>query len=133
MRPVSDQINGGWSNRKKTFTVGGALTAAASLVTIVSFLTGPAGPPPTPTPTSSPTYQVTPIPTFSPTGSGSPAGTAYPASAQNSIIGYCEQNLGEPLSYCQCDLSWLKANIPYSLFVTNPTTFVQEADAYASC
>jgi hypothetical protein len=28
----------------------------------------------------------------------------------------CEQNNGEPASYCQCNLSWLEANIPYSMF-----------------
>ena len=55
------------------------------------------------------------------------------SSAQNSIMSDCEQNNGEPASYCQCDLSWLEANIPYSMFVQAPATFEQQADAYASC
>jgi hypothetical protein len=57
----------------------------------------------------------------------------YPADAQNSIVSDCEQNNGEPASYCQCNLSWLEANIPYSMFAQAPATFEQQADAYASC
>jgi hypothetical protein len=45
----------------------------------------------------------------------------------------CEQNNGEPASYCQCNLNWLEANIPYSMFAQTPVTFEQQADAYASC
>jgi hypothetical protein len=44
----------------------------------------------------------------------------------------CEQNNGEPTSYCQCSLNWLEANIPYSMFAQAPATFEQQADA-ASC
>ncbi len=45
-----NQVEGGWSSRKK-FTVGGTLGAIASLVTIVSFVNGPSSPPqPGPTP-----------------------------------------------------------------------------------
>jgi hypothetical protein len=68
-----------------------------------------------------------------PTGPASPVGSAYPASAQNSVLSNCEQNYGEPPSYCQCDLSWLKANVSYSMFVQDPATFKQQADSYASC
>jgi hypothetical protein len=67
-----------------------------------------------------------PNPTF-------PAVSSYPASAQNTILSDCEQNYGAPTSYCQCNLSWLKANIPYSMFVQDPATFEQQADSYASC
>jgi hypothetical protein len=123
---VSDPTNGGWSNRKKRFTVGGALAATASVITIISFLTGGNSQRPTPTPT------YTTIPPSNPTSSAYLAGTGYTASVQNSIISYCEQNFGEPLSYCQCDVSWLKANVAYSLFAADPPTFEQEADSYAS-
>ena len=71
-----------------------------------------------------------PAPSPSPTSTTS---SVYPASAQNSIVSDCEQNNGEPTSYCQCNLSWLEANIPYSMFVQAPATFEQQADAYASC
>ena len=71
-----------------------------------------------------------PAPSPSPT---SPASSVYPADAQTSIINDCEQNNGEPASYCQCNLNWLEANIPYSMFAQTPATFEQQADAYASC
>ena len=47
---MGDQV-GGWSNRKKTFTLGGTLGALASLVTIVSFVTAHNG-----TPAPGPTF-----------------------------------------------------------------------------
>jgi hypothetical protein len=63
----------------------------------------------------------------------SPGGSGYPGSAQSSILSNCEQSYGAPVSYCQCNLSWLEANVPYWLFVSNPATFEQQADGYASC
>jgi hypothetical protein len=63
----------------------------------------------------------------------SPAGSGYPASAQNSILSNCQQSYGAPASYCQCNLSWLEANIPYPMFAQDPATFEQQADSYASC
>jgi hypothetical protein len=65
--------------------------------------------------------------------STSSGGSGYPASAQSSIMSNCEQSYGAPASYCQCNLSWLEANIPYSMFVQDPATFEQQADSYASC
>ncbi len=52
---------------------------------------------------------------------------------QNTIVSDCEQNNGEPASFCQCNLGWLEANIPYSMFAQDPATFEQQADSYASC
>jgi hypothetical protein len=125
---MSDQMEGGWSNRKKTITVTGTLGAIASLVTIVSFLTGHSSP--TPVPSPSPTSAVSSVyPTDSPTSTIS----VYPASAQNSILSNCEATSGAPASYCQCNVSWLEATIPYSTFVQAPDTYEQEADGYASC
>ena len=67
-------------------------------------------------------------------GSPPPAGSSgYPASAQNTIVSDCQQSYGAPASYCQCNLSWLEANVPYSTFAQDPATFEQQADAYASC
>ena len=63
----------------------------------------------------------------------SPGASGYPASAQNAIVSDCEQNNGEPASYCQCNLNWLETNIPYSMFTQAPAAFEQQADAYASC
>ncbi len=130
---MSDQING-WSTRKKTFTMGGTLGAIASLVTIVSFLTGHSNLPPPPNPgQTSPASSVSSTGPALPTGPASPTGSAYPVSAQNSVLSNCEQNYGEPPSYCQCDLNWLEANYSYSTFVQDPATFEQQADSYASC
>ena len=77
-----------------------------------------------PTPPPSPTSPASPT---------SPDASVYPASAQNSILINCGQNTGAPASYCQCNLSWLEANVPYSVFVQDPATFEQQADSYASC
>ncbi len=66
----------------------------------------------------------------SPASSGA---SGYPASAQNTILSNCEQSYGAPASYCQCNLSWLEASIPYSMFAQDPATFEQQADSYASC
>lgn len=123
-----DQM-GGWSNRKKTFTVGGTLGAIASLVTIVSFLTGHSGTP-APGPTPSPAgYSVSPTAPAPPTTTSS----EYPASAQSTILSDCQQNSGGSVSYCQCDLNWLELNIPYATFEAAPATFEAQADSYVSC
>jgi hypothetical protein len=37
----------------------------------------------------------------------------------------CERSYGMPASSCQCYLSWLEANIPYSMFVQDRATFEQ--------
>jgi hypothetical protein len=67
-------------------------------------------------------------------GSPAPAGTSgYPASAQTTVVSDCEQSYGAPASYCQCNLNWLQANIPYSMFVQDPATYEQQADSDASC
>ena len=63
----------------------------------------------------------------------SPGASGYPASAQNTIVSDCQQSYGTPASYCQCNLNWLQANIPYSTFAQDPATFEQQADSYASC
>jgi len=129
---MGDQV-GGWSNRKKTFTVGGTLGALASLVTIVSFVTAHNG-----TPAPGPSLNPSQNPAGYSTAPTAPAQVAttssqYPASAQSSIVSYCQQNYGGSVSYCQCDLNWLEANVPYNIFETDPTGWVGKADAYASC
>ena len=130
---------GGWSNRKKTFTVGGTLGALASLVTIVSFVTSHSGTP-APGPTWSPSqtpagYSAAPTaPAQVATTSSEPTASAqYPASAQGAVVSYCQQNYGGSVSYCQCDLNWLEVNVPYNIFETDPTGWAGKADAYASC
>ena len=135
---MGDQV-GGWSNRKETFTVGGTLGALASLVTIVSFVTAHNGTP-APGPTFNPSQSsagYSPAPTTSiqliTTSSESTVSSQYSDSAQSAVLSYCQQNYGGSVSYCQCDLNWLEANVPYSLFETDPTGWVGKADAYASC
>ena len=88
---MGDQV-GGWSNRKKTFTVGGTLGALASLVTIVSFVTAHSG-----TPAPGPAVDASqspagysPAPTASAqlatTSSESTVSSQYPASAQRACL-----------------------------------------------
>jgi hypothetical protein len=122
---MSNQMNGGWSNRKKA-TVGGTLGGLASIATILTFLNSSSSPQPQP-------LQNSPVSSVSTSGPASPIGPAYPASVQNGILSDCEQSTGAPASSCQCNVDWLKANIPYSMFVQSPATFEQEAAGYASC
>jgi hypothetical protein len=122
--PMSNQMNGGWSNRRKA-SVGGALGVLASIATILTFLNSSSA--------SQPQPQNSPISSVSTTGTASPIGPAYPPSAQDDIVSECVQNTGAPASYCKCNVGWLEANIPYSMFVQDPATFEREADGYASC
>jgi hypothetical protein len=135
---MSQQTSAGWSSQRKKITLGGILGAAASLATIATFLTAHTHSPPNPTPPA-----VSPFPT-QPAGSATPApatpattattaGSAYPASAQAQIVSECEASQGAPASYCQCNVTWLQANVPYSMFRQTPATFEQEADGSASC
>jgi hypothetical protein len=98
-------------NPNRTVTVSGPL-GAISLVAIVLLLTG-----------------------CNPSNSNpaAPSNSGYPTSTQTSIVSDCEQTYGAPASYCQCNLNWLEANIPYSMFTQDPATFEQQADGYASC
>jgi hypothetical protein len=135
---MGDQV-GGWSSRKKTFTVGGTLGALASLVTIVSFVTAHGGTPasgPADNPSQNPAgYSPAPTAPAQPatTSSDSTVSSQYPASAQSAVVSYCQQNYGGSVPYCQCDLNWLEANVPYSMYETDPTGWAGKADAYASC
>ncbi len=135
---MGDQV-GGWSNRKKTFTVGGTLGGLASLVTIVSFVTAHGGTPapgPALDPSQNPAgYSPVPIASaqLATTSSEPTVSSQYPASAQSAVVSYCQQNYGGSASYCQCDLNWLEANVPYNMFETDPAGWAGKADAYASC
>jgi hypothetical protein len=131
--------------------VGGTLGAIASLITIVSFVTGHGSPQPSPTPiqtTQAGSVSVpgtsNPADSPSPTGMPSPTGTAYPASAQSSYLSNCGQNVSGP-SFCQCTLSWFEANVPYSQFTPDMAKLEQYeqgqtdqppqdvTEAYAAC
>jgi hypothetical protein len=129
---MGDQV-GGWSNRKKTFTVGGTLGALASLVTIVSFVTAHSG-----TPAPGPTWSTSLNTAGYSTGPTAPAPVAatssgYSASVQSAIVSDCQQNYYESVSICQCDLNWLEANVSYPMYESDPNGWVGRADAYASC
>ena len=138
---MSQQTAAGWSSQRKKFTLGGILGAAASLATIATFLTTHTPSPPNPTPpavspfpTQSAGDSATPAPASSaPPSPATTAGPAYPASAQAQIVSECAASQGAPASYCQCNVTWLQANVPYSMFRQAPATFEQEADGSASC
>jgi hypothetical protein len=130
---MGDEV-GGWSNRKKTFTVGGTLGALASLVTIVSFFTAHNGTP-APGPTSSPS----PNPAGYSAGTTTPAPVAttssqYPTSAQRAIVNdFLQGSPGLPVSIAQCELNWLEANVPYTTFEQDPVVYEGQADTGAPC
>jgi hypothetical protein len=136
---MGEQMSGGLSNRQKV-TLGGTLGVIASIATILSFLLAlgnhPGHPHPGQTYPAVSSYSPSPPPsTVVPsTASSTPAVlSTYPASAQNSILSECEAANAAPASYCQCNVSWVEANVPYSMFVQDPAMWEQEADGYATC
>jgi hypothetical protein len=106
---MTSQMNGNWSNRKRTITIGGTLTALASIVTIVSFFNSHSSPP---TPTAPPTYQPTSSQSTGPAPTTTPV---YTGNVADSYLSNCEQNSGP--SFCQCTLNWLEAHVSQSQFV----------------
>jgi hypothetical protein len=89
------------SNRRRKWTIGGALGGAASLVTIITFLTANNG-------TSS--SQSNNTNTVSNGGAAaSTAISAFPASIQTDFLNECELN--SPQQVCQCDLTWYEQHI----------------------
>ena len=105
------------------------LSVLASIATILGFLINLGSSSSTP-----PQPQPDPITAVSSAG---PTGSAYPASAENNFLSTCQQNAGLSTSHCQCDLTWLEANYPYSLYSAlygaDSQSAVNEAEAYANC
>ena len=102
-------MDGSWSNRKKTFTIGGTLGAIASLVTIVSFFTAHS----TPAPSSlsqNPAGSLT-----SPSSPAPPRHQSTTSSTASTYMSNCEQKISGP-SFCQCTLNWFEANVTQSQF-----------------
>ena len=114
---MGNQAESGWSGRKRTLTVGGTLTAVASIVTIVSFFTSHNSSSPTPNlGPSSPSFSLaTTVPAATPAVSTPPAGSTAAQYLNN-----CRQNIGDA-SYCQCTLNWLDAHVSQSQFATDMT------------
>jgi hypothetical protein len=100
-------MDGSWTNRKKTFTIGGALGAIASLVTIVSFFTAHS--------TSAPPSSLSQNPAGSLTYPSSSAPPAHQSTTSSSYMSNCEQNISGP-SFCQCTLNWFEAHVTQSQF-----------------
>lgn len=122
---MSNQVDGGWSNRKK-FTMGGALTALASIVTIVSFFTSHNNSSPTPTPGPSFSSSSTSV---TPPAPGTTVG--YRGSVRGAYLSNCEQNVSGP-SFCQCTLSWLEAHVSQSQFTLDMAGLNQFEQGQAS-
>src|SRR5215467_8910572 len=99
----------GWSGRKRTFTVTGALGAVASIVTIVSFFSSHNSPTPTPglTPNSSISSLTTTVPVVPPAAQVSTSTTGPSSSTAAQYRTNCAQNIGDP-STCQCTLQWFE-------------------------
>ena len=121
--------------------VAAMLAILASIATILGFLitlgtksSTTSEPQPGPISTVSPAN-----PTGSPTQvvSSNSVSSAYPASAENNFLSTCYQNAGLSTSHCQCDLNWLEANYPYSLYSglygADSQSAVDQAEAYANC
>ena len=120
---MSDRMDGSWSNRKRTFTIGGMLGAIASPVTIVSFLTAhstsaapsslsqnPAGSLAYPSSSAPPSHQST------------TSSISSTASTSSSYLSNCEQNVSGP-SFCRCTLNWFEANVTQAQFAQDLAMF----------
>jgi hypothetical protein len=113
-------MDGSWSNRKKTFTIGGTLGAIASLVTIVSFFTAhSASAPPS-------SLGQNPAGSLAYPSSAAPSGhqSTTTSSTASSYMSNCEQNISGP-SFCQCTLNWFEANVTPSQFAQDLTMLQQ--------
>jgi len=123
------------------------LSVLASIATILGFLinlgsSSSTTPQPQPQPTTAvssanPTGSPNPVVTSNQVSPPNPTGSAYPASAENNFLSTCQQNAGLSTPHCRCDLNWLEANYPYSLYSasygTDSQSAVNEAEAYANC
>lgn len=107
--------------------ISGALGAAASVATIVSFLAtagGTASPASSPSP--SPAAAATAGPVF-----------AYPQNVQDNYLNGCEASASTVA--CQCTLDWFQSNIPLARFEQDDTLASQGetpadlASAVAAC
>jgi hypothetical protein len=108
-------------SKKKKWTIGGALSIAASIASILGYLNSASGSN-TPTPSSSSTTSVQ---------------STYPAGAQQEFLNQCEGS-GSSVAQCQCGLSWFESNVTLVRFQedmaeydqgTEPADLVEANDA----
>jgi hypothetical protein len=116
-------------------TIVATLGVLASIATILGFVfTVAQG---TNSTTSNPVLLLpssSPIVTAPPPDTAYPSGTAYPPSAEQNFLATCQSYTGLPISHCQCDLSWVEANYPYS--TSSPAMeliLVEQAENNALC
>lgn len=120
--------------------VAAVLGVLASIATILTFVISlESKPSPQPQPQPQPIISVSSANTTGPPNvvSSNQVGSTYPASTENSFLSTCSQNSGLSTSHCQCDLNWMEANYPYSLYSaeygSDTQSAVDEAEAYANC
>lgn len=93
---MATQENTGWSPRRKRWTWGSVLSAAAAIATILGFLTsGHSSSTPQPSQTAA----------------------SYPVNVQSNFLNGCEEN-ATPVS-CQCMLNWFENNVSLPSFVSD--------------
>jgi hypothetical protein len=96
---------------KKKWTIGGALSIAASIASILGYLNSASGSN-TPAPASSQNTNVQ---------------STYPASAQQEFLNQCEES-GSSVALCQCGLSWFESNVTLARFQVDMAEFDQGTD-----
>jgi hypothetical protein len=89
-------------SKKKKWTIGGALSVAASIASILGYLSSASGSN-TPTPSSSPTINQQAV---------------YPSSTQQDFLSQCE-GTGSTVAQCQCGLTWFESNVTLARFQTD--------------
>jgi len=86
-------------SKRKKWTIGGALSVAASIASILGYLSSVSGSN-TPTPSASPTANTQ---------------AGYPASTQQQFLNQCE-GTGSSVAQCQCGLAWFESNVTLTRF-----------------
>jgi hypothetical protein len=104
--------SGGKFSKKKKWTITGALSVAASIASILAYLSSAGG------------SNNTTGPSTGSSGGTEQSQTVYPASVQQDFLGQCEQT-GSTVAQCQCGLSWLESNVTLGRFQADLTQFDQ--------
>jgi hypothetical protein len=93
-------------SKKKKWTITGALSVAASIASILGYLSSAGG------------SNNTPSPSPGSSGGTEQSQTAFPASVQQNFLGQCERT-GSSVAQCQCGLNWFESNVTLGRFNTD--------------
>ena len=102
-------------SKKKKWTITGALSVAASIASILAYLSSAGG------------SNNTPGPSPGSSGGAEQSQTAFPVSDQQNFLGQCEQT-GSTVAQCQCGLSWFESNVTLARFRIDLAQFDQGSE-----